>query len=76
METVTVSKKNKEIKEICTPEVLDIDRSASNCSNIGNSLEIQRNSLDLCVPVVNKPVDNEKEKRISDIIKSLEMEHI
>ena len=32
--------------------------------------------MDLCVPVVNKPVDNEKEKRISDIIKSLEMEHI
>ena len=32
--------------------------------------------MDLCVPVVNKPVDNEKEKRVSDIIKSLEMEHI
>jgi len=76
METVTALKENKEIKEPCTPETVDIDRSASKCSDIDNSLEFQRNSLDLCVPVVNKPVDNEKEKRVSDIIKSLEMKHI
>ena len=40
METVTASKENEEIKEPCTPETVDIYRSASNCSNIENSLEI------------------------------------
>ena len=40
MEPVTASKENEEIKEPCTPETVDIYRSASNCSNIENSLEI------------------------------------
>ena len=42
METVTASKENEEIKEPCTPETVDIYRSASNCSDIDISLEFQQ----------------------------------